>query len=142
MPGHRARQAPDRERHGPQARGFTLFELLVMVAVIGILVTIAVPEYQAYVARDRLGLAATLAHARDMDGDRLFDTGQYREAAGKYQLELEALSASREFGGRESPPGGEESGALRAQLQVVRTKLELAQIGAELEKLQSPMKGN
>lgn len=42
-------------------KGFTLIELMIVVAIIGILAAIALPAYQDYTARAQMGEALTLA---------------------------------------------------------------------------------
>ena len=50
-------QSPSKEINNQstsQEAGFTLIEVMVVVAIIGILVAVAVPQYQDYIARSRI----------------------------------------------------------------------------------------
>lgn len=79
-----ARLCLQRANHPGQAgpRGFTLIEVMVTVAIVAILASIAMPAYTAYIQRSRVpaGLDALQSYFTRME-QRFQDSGSYANAA-------------------------------------------------------------
>jgi type IV pilus assembly protein PilE len=74
--------AHSRMRYG-RSKGFTLIELMIVVAIVAILTTIAYPNYRDYVIRGQLTDATTALAALRANMERYFqDNRTYAPAAG------------------------------------------------------------
>lgn len=67
---------PVNARRAAPARGFTLIELMVVVAVIGILTAIALPIYQEHVTRSRIPEATAVLTAKRAQLETFFDNNR------------------------------------------------------------------
>lgn len=69
------------DRRNPAERGFTILELMIVVTIVGILATLAVPSYQGSVLRAReAALKQDLFTMRDVLDQHRADKGTYPES--------------------------------------------------------------
>ena len=74
-----------------QQKGFTLIELMIVIAIIGILAAIAIPAYQDYTIRSKVSEGLNLAGAAKLAVSEYYDaTGNFASNQLSYGLPLAA----------------------------------------------------
>ena len=89
-------------------KGFTLIELMIVVAIIGILAAVAIPQYQNYIARSQFAEAHTLLGGARVAVQERMDQGVAIVGA-DLQLRLQG-----NYGSIETPPNAAAGAATYA----------------------------
>ncbi len=76
-----------------QQKGFTLIELMIVIAIIGILAAVAIPAYQDYIKKSKMTDVVAVLSAVQLT------TGERYAVAGAMPMDLAALNALGSFSG-------------------------------------------
>ena len=100
-------------------KGFTLIELMIVVAIIGILAAVAIPAYQDYIARAQVSEAVNLlGGGKTAMAEYFADKGQWPGSTGSVMGNTGGkYTASIVYSGGSAPAAGVQTVVLEAKMQ-------------------------
>jgi len=86
------------KKHKQAQQGFTLIELMIVIAIVGILAAIALPAYQDYIVRSKMSEPlAALAEAKTTVAEYVAANGEYPTASSSFGINTTLRSAQSEI---------------------------------------------
>jgi type IV pilus assembly protein PilA len=100
-------------------KGFTLIELMIVVAIIGILAAVALPAYQDYTIRARMSEVILAMSACRTSITEVYQSGGSAPGANNWGCEVSAGTGSRYVGGIST----DDNGIVTATVQSISTSV-------------------
>lgn len=120
-------------RYNQNQKGFTLIELMIVIAIIGILAAIAIPQFNAYRIRSRRTKSMTLQGvARSAQGAMNLDLGGFGSSANGAYAAVDAGMNGQVLDSSTGPITGATDGTPGAQISTTDTGGTISAVGVDI----------